>query len=66
MVEIYFGCSMRGGFNSVFQDDLRRLQLSVKDLGHQLVTEHQTGPIFEEDEAPHTNIQIHDGDYREF
>ena len=65
---------MRGGFNSVSQEGLRELQLSVKDLGHQLVTEHQTSPIFEEDEAPHTNIQIykytniqiHDGDYREF
>ena len=63
MVEIYFGCSMRGGFNLVSQDDLRRLQLSVKDLGHQLVTEHQTSPTFEQDESPHTNVQIHDRDY---
>jgi len=54
---------MRSGFGSVSQEDLRRIQMSVKDLGHQLVTEHQTSATFEEDEAPNTNIQIHDRDY---
>jgi hypothetical protein len=63
MIEIYFGCSMRGGFNQVSQEDLRKLQMSVKDLGHQLVTEHQTSPTFEADESPHTNTHIHDRDY---
>ena len=63
MVEIYFGCSMRGGFNSVPQDKLRELQSSVKELGHQLVTEHQTSPTFEQDEIPNTETQIHDRDY---
>ena len=54
---------MRSGFGSVSQEDLRRIQMSVKDLGHQLVTEHQTSATFEEDEAPNTNTQIHDRDY---
>jgi len=54
---------MRGGFNSVSQDELRELQSSVKELGHQLVTEHQTSPTFELDESPHTTTQIHDRDY---
>lgn len=54
---------MRGGFNLVSQEDLRRIQMSVKDLGHQLVTEHQTSPTFEADESLYTNTQIHDRDY---
>ena len=54
---------MRGGFGLVSQDDLRQLQRSVKDLGHQLVTEHQTSPTFKTDEAPNTNTHIHDRDY---
>ncbi len=63
MVEIYFGCSMMGGFNSVSQNDLKQLQTSLKELGHQLVTEHQTSPTFEADRAQYTNTQIHDRDY---
>ena len=51
MVKVYFGCSMRGGFGTVSQDDLRKLQGSVKELGHELVTEHQTSQTFETDEA---------------
>ena len=54
---------MRGGFNSVSQDELRQLQGLVKELGHKLVTEHQTSPTFKQDEAPNTNTQIHDRDY---
>lgn len=63
MMEIYFGCSMRGGFGSVSQDDLRKLQRAIKELGHELITEHQTSATFRADEAPHTNSYIHDRDY---
>ena len=63
MAKIYFGCSMRGGFGEVSQEELRQLQGAVKDLGHTLVTEHQVSPTFETDEVPYTNTRIHDRDF---
>lgn len=63
MVEVYFGCSMRGGFKGVPQDELRKIQQSIKELGHSLVTEHQTSPTFEKEESVYTNTYIHDRDY---
>ncbi len=63
MVEIFFGCSMRGGFKEVSQEELRRIQKSIKGMGHSLVTEHQTSSTFMQDESSHTCTEIHDRDY---
>ena len=54
---------MRGGFGEVPQERLAELQGAVKELGHTLVTEHQVSPTFETDEAPHSDVHIHDRDY---
>ena len=63
MAKVYFGCSMRGGFANVPQETLRDLQGTIKDLGHTLVTEHQTSKTFMHEESKHTPLQIHDRDY---
>ena len=54
---------MRGGFSSVSQDEIRTIHHSIKDLGYELASEHQTSSTFEEDEKPHTSTGIHDRDY---
>lgn len=63
MVKIFFGCSMRGGFHQVSQDDLRKLGDAMEAMGYSLVSRHQTSPSFTKDEAPLANTQIHDRDY---
>ena len=64
MVKIFFGCSMRGGFGKVTQDDLRSMVDVIEELGYTLMSRHQTSATFDEDEAPLTNQQIHDRDYK--
>lgn len=63
MVRIYFGCSMRGGFSAVSQEEIRGIHLVVKEIGHELASEHQSSSTFQTDEAPYSNVHIHDRDY---
>ena len=63
MIKIFFGCSMRGGYDSVSKDDLAKMPDMLEDLGYELVSRHQTGE-WEESEAKQTKIEIHDRDYQ--
>jgi 2'-deoxynucleoside 5'-phosphate N-hydrolase len=63
MVKVFFGCSMRGGFSSLSQDELRKIPELIETLGHKLMSKHQTSATFEKDESILTNKQIHDQDY---
>ncbi len=63
MVKVFFGCSMRGRHDNVSVGELTRLQAIVEELGHQLVTRHQTDPGIYAKERALTKAQIHDRDY---
>ncbi|MEK6959089.1 MAG: NUDIX domain-containing protein [archaeon] len=64
MAKIFFGCSMRGGFGNVNQDELRKIPDLIESLGHELVSKHQVSATFDKDESPLTEVQIHDRDMR--
>ncbi len=61
--KVFFACSMRGGQGVVDQEYLRQIPEVLKELGLELVSEHQTqeGIIQKEDEL--TPADIHDRDY---
>ena len=64
MAKIFFGCSMRGGYDAVSREDLARLPDIIEKLGYELASRHQTqkGVIQKEDKL--TKTAIHDRDYR--
>jgi len=64
MGKVFFACSMRGGFGNVNQEELRKIPELIESLGLTLVSKHQVSATFAQDEAPLTNIQIHDRDMR--
>ena len=63
MTKIFFGCSMRGGFQNVSQEDLRNIVASIESLGHTLMSKHQTSINFTAEESPYSAQEIHDRDY---
>ena len=42
MVKVFFGCSMRGGYDLVSKDELSKIQDIIEELGYKLTTRHQT------------------------
>lgn len=64
MKKVFFACSMRGGFGDVTQEDLRKIPDIIESLGYELMSKHQVSATFDQDEAPLTEIEIHDRDYR--
>jgi hypothetical protein len=61
---IYFGCSMLGGYANVSKADLGEFPKMILELGHRLVSDHQTRPGIIEKEAKLDHTYIHDRDYR--
>lgn len=66
MAKIFFSCSMRGGFSSVSQDDLRKIVDLIESMGHTLATKHQVSKTFYWSESPLPVTYIHDRDTRFF
>lgn len=63
MKTVFFGCSMRGGYEVVSKSELARLPDIIEEAGFQLASRHQTQD-YETIEAEMTTSQIHDRDYR--
>ncbi len=63
MVKIFFGCSMRGGYSNLSQEELRRIPEIIEKLGYELVSKHQTERKVIERENKLTTREIHDRDY---
>ena len=62
MVKIFFGCSMRGGYDAVSREELARFRQIIEKLGYELASQHQTQD-WEKSEAKLTKTDIHDRDY---
>lgn len=63
MVNIYFGCSMRGGHNLVSEEDLAKLPQIIESLGYTLPSKHQTQKGIIKEENKLTKKHIHDRNY---
>lgn len=62
-LNVYYGCSMRGGYPNVCFDDLAEIARVIEKLGFHLESRHQTSVDYiEHDKRRHDNI-IHDKDY---
>lgn len=62
-IEVFFGCSMRGGHSIVSQDDLVKLANIIEELGYKLISKHQTEKGIIQKENQLTPSKIHDRDY---
>jgi nucleoside 2-deoxyribosyltransferase len=62
--EVFFSCSMRGGFGRVAQEELRKIPDIIEELGMVVISRHQTSERFVENESRLTDKEIHDRDYR--
>lgn len=62
-IKVFFGCSIRGGHGIVSQNDLAKIPDIIEELGHEVVSRHQTqeGIVKREDEL--ATPDIHDRDY---
>jgi hypothetical protein len=63
MVKIFFGCSMRGGYDRVSQEELDKIPDIIEELGYELASRHQTQQGIIEEENKRTPPFIHDRDY---
>jgi nucleoside 2-deoxyribosyltransferase len=62
--EVFFSCSMRGGFGRLAQEELRKIPDIIEELGMVVISRHQTSERFMEIESRLTDKEIHDRDYR--
>jgi len=62
-VVIFWGCSMRGGYPNVSQDEIRQIVAGMKKLGIRLASEHQMAEGVLDQEDNLTAEEIHDRDY---
>jgi nucleoside 2-deoxyribosyltransferase len=60
---VFFSCSMRGGFGRLAQEELRRIPDIIEELGLVVISRHQTSERFMENESQLTDKAIHDRDY---
>lgn len=63
MVKVAFGCSMRGGHEKISWEELSRFPAIIEELGHGLVSKHQTESGIIEKENKLSKTSIHDRDY---
>ena len=61
---VFFSCSMRGGFKRLAQEELRKMPDIIEELGMVVISRHQTSERFMEIESRLTDKEIHDRDYR--
>ena len=64
MATVYFGCSMRGGFGNVSQEELQKISGIIESFGLELATKHNVSKSFVKDEEKFTKNYIHDRDYQ--
>ncbi|MDD5650369.1 MAG: hypothetical protein PHF86_08145 [Candidatus Nanoarchaeia archaeon] len=62
MVKVFFGCSMRGGYNIIDKTELAKIPDIIEELGYEIASRHQTQD-WKKTEAKLTNTNIHDRDY---
>ena len=60
---VFFSCSMRGGFEKLAQEELRKIPDILEAQGMAVISRHQTREKFMEDESRLTDSEIHDRDY---
>ena len=60
---VFFSCSMRGGYERVAQEELRKIPDIIEALGMEVISRHQTNENFMENESQLTDKEIHDRDY---
>lgn len=63
MVKVFFGCSMRGGYDAVSREELARFPKIIEELGYELPSKHQTKEGIIQEENRLTTTNIHDRDY---
>jgi len=61
---VFFSCSMRGGFNRLTQEELRKIPDIIEELGMVVISRHQTSENFMESESRLTEQEIHYRDHR--
>jgi len=63
MIKIFFGCSMRGGYETVSREELAKFPEIIEKLGYELASKHQTKESIIQEEDKLTTTDIHDRDY---
>ena len=61
--KIFFGCAMLGGYPNVSREVLAGFPVAIRNLGYELISDHQTRPGVIEEEASMDPAYIHDRDY---
>lgn len=64
MAKVFFGCSMRGGYDRISREELVRFREIIEKLGYELASKHQTQEFIIQEEEKLTKTAIHDRDYR--
>jgi len=63
MANIFFGCSMRGGYDKVSQKELSRIPKIIEELGYTVLSKHQTQENILAQEDDLTKTDIFERDY---
>lgn len=63
MVKVFFGCSMRGGYNILSREKLEKITALLEENGYVLATKHQVQPNIVDEENKLEKQQIHDREY---
>ncbi len=63
MANVFFGCSMRGGYDKVSQKELGRILEIIEELGNTILSKHQTQENIFEEEDKLTKTEIFERDY---
>jgi hypothetical protein len=63
VLNVFFGCSMRGGYAVVSREDLAKLPDVIETLGCHIISRHQTQPGIIEQEDALATTRIHDRNY---
>jgi len=63
MVKVFFGCSMRGGYDAVSREELAKFPKMIEELDSELISKHQTKEGIIQEENKLTTTDIHDRDY---
>lgn len=61
--QVFFSCSMRGGFGRLAQEELRKIPDILEEQGMTVISRHQTREKFMDSESQLTDRAIHDRDY---
>jgi hypothetical protein len=63
VVKVFFGCSLRGGYQIISREKIVEIVKKIESLGHILATKHQIDPLIFEKQKNFTMVEIHDLEY---